>query len=665
MAVQKNDIVDFFEERRISAALVLDADNKKVRLLTPQGKESKVSPSRILTYGKAPGFPVGGARNEQIIELKAINDAREKIKQDIDLRELWEVISPEADQTTIDELAELVFGEAMDIHHPAGLLRAIQEDRIFFKIKTGAIEIPSPEKVEQALAQREKENQRLNLVFNSKVFLSQLAAGKSPAISEAPEGLLEMLEEAALMGKDWETHKTVKNIFSQAGLNRTWDPFSVLTRLGHWSEDENIRLIAEQTPVEFSKTALTEAAQIIHRPIGEDLDDLTGLYAVAIDSVTTRDVDDALSLKPLDDGWELGVHITDITHFLDHGSLLDREIRYRATSIYLPDQTIPMAPPVLSEEAASLSPGNIQPVLSLLIKFDRDLRIIDYKIARAQLRVSERLSYEDADLRISLANSTESQMHQIALAMRRARLESGAVIFRDPEVYVYLDENKEIHVVKRDRESPSQILVSESMILANHLFARFLKDRNAPAIFRSQPEPSERIQLSHEYDPVESFQAKRLLGRGEVGTSPARHSTLGLDCYTTATSPLRRYPDVLTQRQIKSLLAPGEKMMDEKELEDILALISGPLEKAGLMERERKRYYLLKYLKQRGAEEYEAVVLHRFPKFFLVNIGDFGLNAAMKPSEVINFKPGDRIVVKLDKIIPREDKINAVFLRHV
>jgi exoribonuclease-2 len=545
------------------------------------------------------------------------------------------------------------------------LLRAIQEDRIFFKIKPGAIEAPSREKVEQALAQKEKEEKRHALIFNSKVFLSQLASGEDIAGTQAPQGLVEMLEEAALLGSDWTSHKTVKNIFSQAGLNKSWDPFSILTRLGHWNEDENIRLRAEQVPVEFTDQSILEAAEAANRPVSGDPEDLTRMEAVAIDSVTTRDVDDALSLVEHEDGPEMGVHITDMSHFLEHGSFLDREIRHRATSIYLPDLTVPMAPPILSEQAASLTPGRAQPVISLLIRFDKELRIRSYRVTKALAKVSERLTYEIADERIADPATKESRMYEIAMAMRRARLESGAVIFKDPEIYIYLDEKNQIQVMKRDRESPSQILVSESMILANHLFASFLKERHCPAIFRRQPEPGEKIELNEKYDPVQSFQAKRLLGRGEVGISPARHATLGLDCYITATSPLRRYPDVISQRQIKSMLETGEPLMTGDQLEDILAVISGPLERASLMERERRRYFLLKYLKQRKHEEHEAVVLHKFPKFLLIYIEEYGLNAPMKPPEGINLKPGDRIAARLDRIVPREDKINATFLRPV
>ncbi len=663
--VQKHDIVDYYDDRRISTALVLDADNKKIRLLTQQGKESKVSPNRILIHAKDSNFPVQASRDEQIGELRTINNLRDRIKEDIDLKELWEVISSEASETTVKELTELLFGEEIDSHKPAGLLRAIQEDRIFFKVKLNSIEVPPQEKVQQALAQKEREKERLTYISDAKDFLENLVSKKDSIGTDPPAGLIKMLEDAALLGKDWETHKTVKSIFTLAGISKALTPFSILVRMGHWNEDENLRIIAEQVPIEFSSQCIEEAGQVATRPVPDHLEDLTDRTTYSIDSITTRDVDDALSLVETGDGPELGVHITDVTHFLDHGSFLDKEIRYRGTSIYLPDLTIPMAPEALSEKAASLTAGMAQPAISVLVKFNNDLELVDYRIANTICKVTQRLTYEEADERILSGSSIEKRMFEIAAAVRDQRVKSGAVIFKDPEIYIYLDENKDIQVVRRNRESPSQILVSESMILANHLFAKFLSDHKAAAIFRGQPDPVEKIELGEKFDPVESFQAKRLLGRGEVGTSPARHSTLGLDCYTTATSPLRRYPDVIVQRQLKSVLKTGAPLMDSSELEDILSVISGPLDRAGLMERERKRYFLLKYLREKRHDEIMATVLQRFPKFYLVYLEDYSLNIPMRPSDDVHLKPGDRVIIRLDKVIPREDKINCILVRPV
>ena len=183
-----------------------------------------------------------------------------------------------------------------------------------------------------------------------------------------------------------------------------------------------------------------------------------------------------LSLRKDGDETLIGIHITDAAHFVDYDSPLDIEIRERATSIYLPDLVIPMIPKVLSEKAASLAVDEVRQAVSVTARFGPDLKFKDYQIEPAAIRVRERLSYEEADQRIVRTSSNEATMFAVAEELRRARLASGALIFKDPELSVRVAEDGSIEVNKRDRETPSQILVSEMMILANSLFASFMRE---------------------------------------------------------------------------------------------------------------------------------------------------------------------------------------------
>jgi exoribonuclease-2 len=240
---------------------------------------------------------------------------------------------------------------------------------------------------------------------------------------------------------------------------------------------------------------------------------------------------------------------------------------------------------------------------------------------------------------------------------------TGAIIFRDLELSVRVDKDGRIDFSVRDRENRSQILVSEMMILANSLFAHFLTQHNLPGIFRSQQPASEKIELGEQYDPVLSYRSRKVLAKGDMGPDPAPHSTLGLDCYTTATSPLRRYQDLLVQRQIKSFLETGKALLDRPELEGILLELSYPLERASVLERERTRYFLLKYLQAHRDENFEAVVLQRFPRFHLVQIVQFGLNAALMTPDSLILNPYDKVLVRIEKIRPREDKLSLSLVR--
>lgn len=657
MKPQKNDIIDFFDGRRIGCGLVVDLNDRRLRLLTDQGKETTISANRILTAGRISGFPVGGSRDEQVVRLREICSSREDLKARIDLGELWEVVGLEARKIDAEDLTELFFGVKHDLDHISSMLRAIFEDRIYFKIRPDGIEIPTPERIEQAFLQRDKELARAKLIADSAEVLGGLKRGRAVDPADLPAGLVPMLEEAAFLGKEWNTLKSVKDIFSEAGLPPDWDPFRVLVKLGIWDQHENVRLRAERIPVEFGPEALAAAKEAASKPPPESGVDLTHLHAVTIDAVTTRDVDDALSIESEGEDLVVGIHIADAAHFVDQNSLLDREVRDRATSLYLADATIPMLPAVLSEESASLIAGCIRPAVTVLVTCGPDMTLKDHRIVRSTIKVRERLSYEHADDLIGVEGTPEARMFGVALARRRSRVEGGAIVLRDPEISVRVGEGGSVEVVRRDRESPSQVLVSEMMILANTLFASFLKEKKVPGIFRSQPPPVEKIALGDGYDPVLSYRARRAMARGDLSITAAPHATLGVDAYTTATSPLRRSVDLIVQRQIKAVLQGEPPPLDRRGMEAVLTEISFKLERATLMERERQRYFLLEYLKKRRHEEFEAVVLHQFPKFYLVQIGELGMTAALTATGGISLHPYDRVIIKVEKVDPREDKL--------
>jgi exoribonuclease-2 len=223
-------------------------------------------------------------------------------------------------------------------------------------------------------------------------------------------------------------------------------------------------------------------------------------------------------------------------------------------------------------------------------------------------------------------------------------------------VNVWIEENNEIGYLKIDRENPSRMLVSEMMIFANSLMAEFLAANNMPAVFRSQAPPKQRLFKGIETSLTLNFLQRKQLSRAIIGTDPEVHSGLGVKAYATATSPIRRYHDLLTQRQIKALFGYN-KPYAKAELESILQTISEAVANAGRIQGARKRYWIIKYLESKKNTAYEALVLDCYRDHYNVLIKEFMLEAKL-PSSGIKLKNGDIIQVTIQHADARRGQLS-------
>ena len=169
-------------------------------------------------------------------------------------------------------------------------------------------------------------------------------------------------------------------------------------QLGVWSEDENIRLKAEHIATEFTPAALEAAEIAASKSLDDSPREIFEHNVVTIDSVATRDIDDAISFRADGANATMGAR-TEAAFYVEHNSDLD-QIRERPFSIYMPDLTLPMIPTVLSEQVASLVQGEFRPAISAVAVFDADFQMIEFSIVRSLIKVGERLSYEETDRRI-------------------------------------------------------------------------------------------------------------------------------------------------------------------------------------------------------------------------------------------------------------------------
>jgi exoribonuclease-2 len=376
---------------------------------------------------------------------------------------------------------------------------------------------------------------------------------------------------------------------------------------------------------------------------------------VTIDGESTLDFDDALSIESDGAYYRVGIHIADVAHFIRRDDPLDREALARGSSIYTPDRKVSMLPPQLSEDVCSLKAGEHRPALSIFIRMDRFAETIGYEIVPSVVRVARRLTYDQAD---ALAETDQmiSALWNLAVHFRQKRLASGALHINLPEIGVWAQANGEVTVTQTDREKPGRMLVAEMMIMANWVMAGFLHKEGLPAVFRSQPKPKNRILKNGESTLFENCLQRKHLSRVVLADTPDYHTGLGLNAYVTGTSPIRKYFDLVTQRQVRAVLGLG-KAYQTDEIQELVQKLERPLQNVSKIQFQRHRYWLLKYLEGRQGLKEEAIVLDKRRDNHLVVLTQYMLECRMPQPSGSKLRPGDLVQVTVQYVNARSGKL--------
>ena len=567
------------------------------------------------------------------------------------IREVWEVVQGEVRHLTLDQAAELVWEVPANAMQRAALLLALHKSELYFTAQ-GEVWAPRSEAgVEERLQQRQH---RHTAEIERAAFLSWLSEGEGTASwSSRQEEWLEHLREFAIHGDAYDGCRAVRNLLREVqpqSRDRQRLAFDLLVQRGVFSQDEPLGLYRRGVALEFPSAVVQEAAALPFPDGGQGRRDLTALSVFTVDEATTQDIDDGLSLESREDGYLLGIHISDASALVAPGSALDIEAYRRMASLYTPDRTIPMLPRRLCEEMGSLTPEQPRLALSLLISLGEDYRVLDWEAVPSVVRSRARLTYEEVDQALGGLESPQAAtlrtLYDVARTLREKRLQDGAVEFRRPELKVWVGADGDIGV-KVEGPTAARRLVAEFMVLANRLLAEFCRERSIPAVFRHQPRVS-LGDLPETNETVWTYLALRRMRPGELSVDAKPHGTLGLQAYLQATSPLRRYPDMVLQRQIVRHLQHGAPQYDRETLASLLYPAEMRLRELARAEDERTRYWFLKYLQKRTGTELEGTVLERRGHHALVELADFPYRASLYL--VHPLEPGETIRMRLEDV---------------
>ncbi len=618
-------IVEFEHSNGFRVGGILEDIGQKYLVVAQDGTEFRVSHAEVVN-----DLSELGADESRAALLKVLADLETDAAEmagEIDLKALWELVGEEHRLFTLAELCHLIF-PSVSPGAKLALARALRTDGLHFKIKKHEFEPRTRESVAEMSGRIQKEMERFSgreeLVDELARILdlpAYLRSEPSNALlaHESSQKTMRLLQ-AYAASDDLDPHPEATDFLDalEARIERaipgegTLKAFDLMVELRLWEEHENLAFRRFNTQIQFSPQVLEQAQTIANSKwvAGAEREDFTGWWTLTIDDAETRDIDDGFSVRPsMNGGWELAIHIADPSAQIKLGSALDRAARSRGTSIYSPECVVPMLPPILSEGAFSLVQGETRPAITTHVVVDEALQVLSWRIVQSIVKVDRRLSYDQAD-RLLENDSREHVAEILGTLMWFAeerlidRLAAGAVQIDMPEprLKIKMEDGEPVGHLAILGESGSRTMVTELMVWSNELAARFLHQNDIPAVYRVQDAPDQMLSGAELTEIPEGvareFAVLRRMKRAEVSLHPGLHFGLGLTYYVQASSPIRRYTDLVIQRQIKACLSGAAAPYDTEQLYQIVADVERASYEAQQIEREAQEYWMTWLLSQ-------------------------------------------------------------------
>jgi ribonuclease R len=411
-------------------------------------------------------------------------------------------------------------------------------------------------------------------------------------------------------------------------------------------------LLENGFPLEFPEEALEVAARIpdtIPEAEIKKRKDVRDILTFTIDPVDAKDFDDAISFRTLKNGtYEIGVHIADVSHYVEPDNALDKIAYQKATSVYLPDRVNPMLPEHISNVLCSLRPKEDKLTFSAIFQVTPKAEVKQYWLGKTIIHSDHRFTYEEAQAIIEEKEGVYAEeiliLNELAQKMRKKRFNKGAINFSSQEVRFKLDEKGDpIGIMIKESKEAHQ-LIEEFMLLANRYVAANvakikIKSKPLPFPYRTHDDPDEEKLLpfiafakkfGHKFDTsspdaiAASFNLMlkdvhgkpeqhvleqlgiRTMAKAKYTTENVGHYGLGFEHYCHFTSPIRRYPDVMVHRILQDIL--DDKMNPDKKLEEKCKHCSERERAAMEAERAANKYKQVQYMKNFLGEEFEGVI---------------------------------------------------------
>lgn len=455
-------------------------------------------------------------------------------------------------------------------------------------------------------------------------------------------------------------HKTLKG-----------EVIDILGKQGENNAEMHAILAQYGLPYKYPKNVEDAAKKITGEITREDLkdrEDFRDVFTCTIDPYDAKDYDDALSIRRLENGlWEVGVHIADVSHYVEEGSVIDKEAQKRATSVYLVDRTIPMLPEHLCNYICSLRPDEEKLCFSVIFNLDLDAQVRSHRIVHTVIKSNRRFSYEEVQTILEQNGVVDGtgepapplkpgqkykgeyadeliKLDEMAKKLRSQRFKNGAIDFESEELHFDIDDQGKPTRAYFKRSKDANKLIEEFMLLANRTVAesvgkvrRGQKAKTLPYRVHDNPDP-QRLEALREFVKPFGYKVKtegtkgatarslntliaqssnkkegrliqivalRAMMKAKYSVHNIGHFGLAFDYYTHFTSPIRRYPDTMVHRLL-TRYQQGGKSANERLYEDLCEHSSRMEQTAQMAERDSIKYKMVEYMSEYIGQEFDA-----------------------------------------------------------
>ena len=540
-----------------------------------------------------------------------------------DINELREVL--EGETTTLGDLMELMFGRSSPA--AANAVHELIQDGLYFTGTPDCVHVNRRDEFEKERDRRNNKN------AEKKEWEEFMERVRRRCILETDHGRLHNLADVAL-GKSGSS-RILKELKSEITPENA---HQLLLDLEYWDYRVNPYI----KRFGFSSDAgYPEISVDIDR---EERHDLTHLSAYAIDDEGNTDPDDAIGY----DNGKLWIHVADVAATVRPDSPLDIYARSQAATLYLPEKKMMMLPEKIIE-VYGLGLSEISPALSFGITFGENGEIDTVEILTTIVRVT-RITYEQAEQMID--RSPLREMYNRCCRYKALRNANGAVTLNFPEVKIQV-KNDSVQITPLPNLR-SKELVTNAMLMAGEAAARFAIENRIPFLFTTQAAPDvteipEVIRTPKTFS--EQFAFRKFLAPGQITSVAAPHAGLGLAAYSRATSPLRRYVDLIAHQQLRAFIK-GQSVMDEQQVVNRVGAVEAIIGNAKKLERCSNRHWTLVYLMQHPNRTYKGIPVEKRERFSIVMLPELGMDSRIMIKE--NLELDAEIILSVKSIdLPR------------